>query len=164
MSATGETFKDVPITRSRSTFSRSSAKDLSKSPVNFSPKKVMSGWDKWTLPVLSTTHLSLMSQKASVFTFIIAAGNSAPSLSSSSWLSHSPFALFLLLLRLSGLAGLTTLQTEHIGTLCVRISCSISVPGTRLWQSRQLAVANDPWHCSTRCTPARVSRVSIFCV
>lgn len=45
ISATGDTFRDVPITRSKSTLKRSSARELSKSSVNFSPKKVISGFN-----------------------------------------------------------------------------------------------------------------------
>ena len=44
ISATGDTFKDVPMTSRRSTFSRSSARELSNSSVNFSPKNVISGY------------------------------------------------------------------------------------------------------------------------
>jgi hypothetical protein len=43
-SATGATFSEVPMTRSKSTFSRSSRRAWSKLSVSFSPKKVMSGY------------------------------------------------------------------------------------------------------------------------
>jgi len=43
-SATGDTFKDVPMIKTRSTRSLSSSNARSKLSVSFSPKKVMSGY------------------------------------------------------------------------------------------------------------------------
>ena len=43
-SATGDTLRDVPIIKTRSTRSLSSSNAQSKSFVSFSPKKVMSGY------------------------------------------------------------------------------------------------------------------------
>lgn len=55
-------------------------------------------------------------------------------------------------------------QTLHAGTRWFMMSSSIAFPGTVSLQFMQLAVANEPWHCKTFCTPARVSSVSMFCV
>ena len=43
-SATGDTFRDVPMIKTRSTRSLSSSSARSKLSVSFSPKKVMSGY------------------------------------------------------------------------------------------------------------------------
>jgi hypothetical protein len=43
-SATGDTFRDVPMIKTRSTRSLSSSNARSKLSVSFSPKKVMSGY------------------------------------------------------------------------------------------------------------------------
>ena len=57
-----------------------------------------------------------------------------------------------------------TLQTSQRGTLCDIMSSAILVPGTRVLQLIHDAVAKEPWHWMTRCTPASVSSVSMFCV
>lgn len=101
----------------------------------------------------------------SKITFITPGGYSGPSLSSSTSLSHSPLAFFLLFFALPFAAGTAaTLHTLQSGTLWLRMSASISLPGTFRRHCRQLAVANEPWHWRTFLTPARFSRVSMFWV
>lgn len=156
ISATGDTLREVPMTTRRSAFSRSTSSACSNWSSNFSPKNVMSGYGvsgvrvrKWFTKVNKT--------------FIIPGGYSGVSLSSSASLSHCPLACFRVCLRFLGWA-LDGLHTGHKGTLRAMISGSISVPGTLRRHWRHVAVAKDPWHCKTCCTPARVSRVSIFWV
>lgn len=111
------------------------------------------------------SYIAMMDMAKLEKTFMIPGGYSGPSLSSSSSLSQRPFPFFRLLRFLliggSAVGGLHTVQS---GTLCWRISASISPPGTCRWQKRQDAVAKEPWHWSTRWTPASVSKVSIFWV
>ena len=96
-------------------------------------------------------------------TFMTHGGYKGPSSSSlSSSLAHCALDFLFFFLGL-GSAG-CVLQTEQSGTVCARISASISVPRTCRRQDKQLAVANDPWHWRTRVTPAKVSNVSMFWV
>jgi len=93
---------------------------------------------------------------------MIPGGYCGTSLSSSTSLSHLSFFFLDFLPFVDVAGGGCELQTVHSGTRCLIISVSISAPGTRRRHWRQLAIANDPWHCSTRFTPANVSRVSMF--
>jgi hypothetical protein len=133
MSDTGATFNDVPIISKRSACSLSASKHFSKLSVSFSPKKVMSGWVEFQNE--EDTGLG------NVITFIIHGGNRGSSSSSS---------LSGLLLRFGMLlvAFLDTfpgpLQLLHKGTSPCIISCSMTLPGTRMRHSRQEAVAKDP--------------------
>lgn len=88
-------------------------------------------------------------------------GSSDASLSQPSF-----FFLPFFLPALTGTAGgaLAALQSVQSGTRWLMISSAIAEPGTRALQWMQDAVANEPWHCTTRCTPASVSSVSMFCV
>lgn len=148
ISATGDTFNEVPMTSSRSSFHRSSSNDRSNSFVSFSPKNVISGFKQkrrkkgyHSVPIDHTKP----ERRKKILTFIIPGGYSGASLSSSTSLSHSPLAFFLLTFpfRFIG-AESTVLHTLHSGTLRLRMSVSISVPGTRTRHWRQVAVAKEP--------------------
>jgi hypothetical protein len=146
------------MTRSKSTFSRSSKRAWSKLSVSFSPKKVMSGFVKY---YLSAYNMWTDTRLA----FMIPGGKSGSSLSSDSALSHPSFFLpFRFDFSDRRACFDVALQAEQTGTFWLWMSFSISEPGTCLWQLMQDAVANEPWHWRTRETPASVSRVSIFCV
>jgi hypothetical protein len=165
MSDTGDTFSEVPMTNNKSTSSLSAAKQWSKSSVSFSPKNVMSGCCRSNPRVQYESG----NRQGENTTFIIQGGNSGSSSSSSSSLSQLFFFLpFFFLLDFVefevSLAASLVLHDEQSGTVLANISLSISCPEMRVRQCRHVAVANDPWHCRTRCTPATVSRVSIFWV
>lgn len=87
-------------------------------------------------------------------------GSSDASLSQPSF--FLPFFLFVLTGTAAGAAA--ALQSVQSGTRWLMMSSAIAAPGTRALQWMQDAVANEPWHCTTRCTPASVSSVSMFCV
>lgn len=90
----------------------------------------------------------ISSQCLKVLTFMIPGGYVGASLSSSQSLSHSPLAFFLLIfLPFFGVDDDDDdggLHTGHNGTFRRMMSDSISDPGTRLRQSKQVAVAKEP--------------------
>ena len=148
---------------SKSTFSRSAKRHESNSESSAWPKKVMSGCASVLIYATISIHL--------VLTFMMP-GRPYPHPCSSSLSSSSPaqfalpfpFILALIAFRSAISSSLAFRHIPQIGTSWRMMYGSMDGPGTRVLHRRQDAVAKEPWHCRTRLTPARVSRVSIFCV
>ncbi len=168
VSDTGATFRDVPIMIRRSTRSLSSRSERSNTSSSFSPKNMISG----CRPVSHVECARDAAEEAQPLAFMIPGGYNGRSGSSKSdsSLSHPSFCFlpffFLPAFVVAGAAagGGWALHILHRGTRWFMMSSAISLPGTRILQLMHDAVAKEPWHWTTRCTPASVSSVSMFCV
>ena len=167
VSETGATFSEVPMMTTRSTLFLSSSSERSNTSSSFSPKNVMSGCTQTRSPdqrILPDTLRMAQHSGGPALAFIMPGGYGGGSGESDASLSQPSLRFLPLRRAFVGGAGCGTAQTLQSGTRWDMMSSAISAPGTRTLQWTQDAVAKEPWHCTTRCTPARVSSVSMFCV
>ena len=119
VSETGDTFKDVPMMMSRSTWCLSSINERSNTSSNFSPKNVMSGWSHGRSPIsFSPPRSRSRTTEIVLLAFMIPGGYAGGSGSSEASLSQPSLRFLPFFPALAGTAGgCTVLQYLQRGTL-----------------------------------------------